>query len=344
MMPDKGNQANGVRASLGRIGERLRSEFEFSVVVWIGLLAMLVISSMAIFRFFTGHVSGAVTNTVIVTLIGCVLAYAAFTPDSKRASRLFAVIATLACLGSTIMLGRTGFLWAYVVLWVNYLLADRRLALPLNLVLISGLLFQHELFDTGPERLTFVVTALLITGCGYLYSNRFDAQRRLLEELATHDPLTGAGNRRLMRRQLDQAIERFAADGRQSTLLVLDLDDFKSVNDEFGHEAGDRVLEHFAEHVRTLLRSDDGFYRMGGEEFVILLPGMNDDTARKALPKLHQRLSGSVTGPDGPIRLSAGVATLAAGEDWSRWLARADNAMYRAKRTGRDRLLFALPP
>ena len=343
-MPIKGNQANGLRASIGRIGERLRSEFEFSVLIWIGLLAMLVIGSLAVFRFLTGHLSGAVTNSVIVILIGSVLAYATCTPNSKRASRLFAIVATLACLGSTIMLGRTGFLWAYVVLWVNYLIVDRRLALPLNLLLVTGLLFQHGLFDTGPERLTFFITALMITGCGYLYSNRFDAQRRLLEELATHDPLTGAGNRRLMRRHLDQAIERFFTAGCQSTLLVLDLDDFKSVNDDFGHEAGDRVLKHFAEHVRGLLRSDDGFYRMGGEEFVILLPGMSDDMARKALPKLHQRLSGSVAGPNGPIRLSAGVATLTAGEDWSRWLARADNAMYRAKRTGRDRLLFAQPP
>ena len=343
-MPTKGNQANSVRASLGRFRERLRSEFEFSVLIWIGLVAMLVIGSMAVFRLLTGHPTGALTNSVIVVLIGTVLAYAVSTPDSKSASRLFAVVATLACLGSTIMLGRTGFLWAYVVLWVNYLLAGRQLALPLNLVLVTGLLFQHGLFDTGPERLTFIVTALLITGCGFVYSNRFDAQRWLLEDMATHDPLTGAGNRRLMRRHLAQAIEKFTTERRQSTLVVLDLDGFKSVNDNFGHEAGDRVLEHFAEHVRGLLRSDDGFYRMGGEEFVILLPGMDEGTARKALPKLHRRLSGSVTGPDGPIRLSAGVATLTGGEDWSRWLARADNAMYRAKRTGRDRLLFALPP
>ena len=101
------------------------------------------------------------------------------------------------------------------------------------------------------------------------------------------------------------------------------------------------MLERFAASVRSALRLEDGLYRMGGEEFVVLLRGMSAVTAATALPELHERLSGSVPGPEGTIRFSAGAAILKSGEDWSRWLARADNALYEAKQAGRDRLVIA---
>jgi diguanylate cyclase (GGDEF)-like protein len=122
---------------------------------------------------------------------------------------------------------------------------------------------------------------------------------------------------------------------------VIDLDHFKAVNDQFGHEAGDAVLERFSAQVRNILRSEDGFFRLGGEEFVLLLPGMDRQTAEQALPDLHKRLSGTIDGPDGPIFISAGAAVLADSDNWSSWLARADSAMYQAKRAGRNCIHFA---
>ena len=101
------------------------------------------------------------------------------------------------------------------------------------------------------------------------------------------------------------------------------------------------MLTAFVEVVRDALRTEDGLYRLGGEEFVILLREMDAATAKANLDDLHRRLSGKVEGPDAPLYFSAGAAVLSEGENWSRWLARADHALYDAKRAGRDRLIIA---
>jgi diguanylate cyclase (GGDEF)-like protein len=321
--------------------QRLRRNFELAVLVSFGLLAAVVIGGMAIYRFSTGNTLGGIVNTSITTAIILVLGFALNNRKIQLASIIFVLIATTGCIVSAVLLGRTGVLWSYVVLWINFLLVSRHIALPINLVLVSILATQAWLFDDTQEHITYSVTALLVIGYGYIFSERFSAQRKLLEELASHDPLTGAGNRRLMRRQLQKTILARDLADQTSTLVIMDIDHFKSVNDDFGHEAGDTVLERFAAQVRKQMRSEDGFFRLGGEEFVLLLPGMDADDARKVLPSLHQRLSGTIRGPAGPIHFSAGVAVLRPEDDWSRWLARADHAMYEAKHAGRNRLHFA---
>lgn len=326
---------------LGKLTQRLRRNFELAVLVSFGSLAMLVVAGMAVYRFSTGNLLGGLVNTSIVAAIVLVIAFALSSRKVHLASLVFVLVATAGCIVSAVLLGRTGVLWSYVVLWINFLLVSRHLALPINLTLIIALATQAWLFEGTQEHITYTVTAMLVIGYGYIFSERFSAQRQLLEELAHHDPLTGAGNRRLMRRQLQKAILARDLADQPSTLVIMDIDHFKNVNDEYGHEAGDSVLERFSAKVRTVMRGEDGFFRLGGEEFVLLLPGMDLEDARKALPGLHERLSGTIQGPAGPIHFSAGVAILRQQDDWSRWLARADHAMYEAKHAGRNRLHFA---
>ncbi len=321
--------------------ERLREDFVLAVVASFSALAGLAIGGFAVYRLLTGHLAGAVLNSSILLLILSILAYALKSGHSRRAALVFAIVATAACIISAAVLGRTGFLWAYAVLWLNYLLTGRRLALGLNLSLIVAMLALAHLFSNMLEQVTFIVTALLISGYGYISSQRSEAQQIELERLASTDPLTGAGNRRLMRQRLERAVRGFDRRGEPATVMVLDLDHFKQINDRFGHEAGDEVLAEFADQVRAGIRAGDGFFRMGGEEFVILLPGMDSQAARETLPALHRRLSECTRGPESMVHISAGAAVLKPGEGWSRWLARADSALYEAKRAGRDRLIFA---
>jgi diguanylate cyclase (GGDEF)-like protein len=340
-MNKPGSRPDASASWLGQMMQRLRRNFELAVLVSFGTLAALVVSGIAIYRFTTGNLLGGLINSTIVLAIVAVIVFALNGRRVRLASLIFTLVATAGCIASAVLLGRTGVFWSYVVLWINFLLVTRHIALPINLVLITVLATQGWLFENTQEHITYSVTALLVIGYGYIFSERFSAQRRLLEELASHDPLTGAGNRRLMRTQLQKAILARDLAGQASTLVVMDIDHFKNVNDHYGHEAGDSVLERFAAQVRKVMRSEDGFFRLGGEEFVLLLPGMDLVTARKALPSLHERLSGAIEGPSGPIHCSAGVAELRAQDDWSSWLARADHAMYEAKRAGRNRLHFA---
>jgi len=155
--------------------------------------------------------------------------------------------------------------------------------------------------------------------------------RAQLSHLATHDPLTGVRNRR--------GLTDLLAAHPDAALLICDLDHFKQVNDRYGHDVGDRVLERFGELLRDLSRAADVPMRLGGEEFCMILPGTDHDGAIRAAERLRietwRRMQGLI--PE-RITVSIGVATNADGKlDAEALLAKADRSLYAAKQAGRDR-------
>jgi diguanylate cyclase (GGDEF)-like protein len=163
-----------------------------------------------------------------------------------------------------------------------------------------------------------------------------------LQRLARRDGLTGLLNRRAMHDLLDRQMQmrRRAAD--TFSVLMIDVDEFKSVNDGHGHEVGDRALTHIARLMTQSLRAEDRVGRFGGEEFVVLLAGSNHARALAEAERL--RLSVQTTPLSHgeltvPLTVSIGVAEwTGSSEDVSRLLVRADAALYRAKRLGRNRV------
>ncbi|MBW3550859.1 MAG: GGDEF domain-containing protein, partial [Proteobacteria bacterium] len=117
------------------------------------------------------------------------------------------------------------------------------------------------------------------------------------------------------------------------------LDHFKAINDGFGHEAGDAVLVQFSDLVRSSTRKGDRFFRLGGEEFALLLPGADIDALRDITEHLRASVERAVRCDDRPVTISIGATPLAAGESASSWLSRADSAMYLAKGEGRNRVV-----
>ncbi|HEY9400523.1 MAG TPA: sensor domain-containing diguanylate cyclase [Luteimonas sp.] len=162
-----------------------------------------------------------------------------------------------------------------------------------------------------------------------------------LEHLATHDTLTGLPNRHRLERELQHAMEHAAQTRSGLAVLYLDLDGFKAANDRAGHHAGDRVLREVAHRLQQGLRHGDLVARVGGDEFVVLLPGCGDPAAARALADgLRIRLHPPYTLPDGPIQLDASVGVAcypADGSDPETLLTYADRAMYAAKRRGAQR-------
>lgn len=162
-----------------------------------------------------------------------------------------------------------------------------------------------------------------------------------LEQLAQHDPLTGAANRRHFFERAAEELARARRHGDALSLVMLDLDHFKRINDHWGHAAGDRVLQAFAAGVRSLLRREDLFGRIGGEEFVVLLPATGPEGALLLAERLRGDTEGLELEENGErvsVTTSAGVATLGAGDaSMDALLQRADEALYAAKRAGRNR-------
>ncbi len=159
---------------------------------------------------------------------------------------------------------------------------------------------------------------------------------------ARHDPLTGALNRR----GLDEAMQREIATAKRKgttlCLALLDIDNFKKLNDDLGHEAGDEALTHLANVTRECMRPQDTLARYGGEEFVILLPDTDLEQGIATLTRLQRELTKQFFLRDNMkvlITFSAGVAQLAADEAALDGIKRADQAMYIAKRTGKNRVL-----
>lgn len=156
-----------------------------------------------------------------------------------------------------------------------------------------------------------------------------------LEHRASHDPLTGLANRHYLRQAMQRALLQAEETGGQAALLYLDLDGFKQVNDRGGHEAGDRVLCEVARRLQAGLRQTDLVARIGGDEFVVLLPGCGAEHAQRVATELRSQLREPTTLGDGPLQLDAsiGVACFPAdGRTPGDLLSRADAAMYASRR------------
>jgi diguanylate cyclase (GGDEF)-like protein len=173
------------------------------------------------------------------------------------------------------------------------------------------------------------------------------AARRLaerVEELAQIDELTGALNRRYILRTLNGELARAAHSAEPCSIAMIDLDLFKQINDRFGHPVGDQVLRGFAIAVSANLRTIDRLGRYGGEEFLLVLPQASQARAAEAVNRLREIVAGldwSAISDGLAATLSAGVTEIRSGETSDELLARADAAMYRAKRAGRNRVVSA---
>jgi diguanylate cyclase (GGDEF)-like protein/PAS domain S-box-containing protein len=174
-------------------------------------------------------------------------------------------------------------------------------------------------------------------------------RRRIDKELqasATTDSLTDLPNRRQFLARLKEEFLRVQRlDNQRSSVLMLDLDLFKEVNDTYGHAAGDAVLKHFAQQMRNAIRKIDTAGRLGGEEFAVIMPGADSVAARASAERLREVVAETPLVQDGetiPLTVSIGIATIEPRDrNDGATLIRADGALYRAKRNGRNRVEVA---
>ena len=158
---------------------------------------------------------------------------------------------------------------------------------------------------------------------------------REARQLADLDALTSLHNRRYFHETLAREVARAHRYGRSLALIVFDLDDFKAINDRIGHLAGDSVLAEAAERIRDVVRSADIACRVGGDEFAVILPESAASDADQLYKRLQAAVSSRPIGQAGRLKLSAGIAELKADDDGVNFFQRADEALYRAKSTGK---------
>ncbi len=197
--------------------------------------------------------------------------------------------------------------------------------------------------DTNGKITGILGTVRDITDKVQAREQRLRAERA--ETIASTDALTNAYTRRFLNEVTQREMARSSRNSTPLTLVILDIDHFKQINDTHGHLAGDKVLVQLSQLCRNNIRSTDVFSRYGGEEFIILMPETSLELGRQKTEALRQLISSEplieFNGREIPLSFSAGVATWEPGESLESLIARADGALYRAKKSGRDQTCVA---
>lgn len=224
-----------------------------------------------------------------------------------------------------------GIFAAFVLVGLLALLPQSLQGLPLD---------QNAIVQLYVSQLCYLILfRLLVLSKEHSMQVRLEAAR--FYALAHTDPLTNTANRRSIMEALHRLLEHHQKTGEPLSLVLLDLDRFKQINDQYGHEMGDKVLIHIVQTLKQSLRSGDLLGRWGGEEFVLLLPNTPLQEAQQLCEQLQQRLAEHPMDNLRPVSASFGIATAVPGDTPDYLISRADTAMYLSKQAGGNRVEVA---
>ncbi|MBD9680579.1 GGDEF domain-containing protein [Pseudomonas sp. PDM18] len=228
------------------------------------------------------------------------------------------------------------------------LLIFHALVYSVRLVVDRGMPFQSVADNgQGSTFFTFLVFETMLFAIGIAFATLAMVKERAelqFRSAALSDPLTGVGNRRAFMETGERLLRLCEERGEQASLLLCDLDNFKRLNDSFGHPAGDRVLVEFSRITASRMRKHDQFARIGGEEFACLLVAADTEGACQVAERVRREFAELPFMAEGQLSVSIGIATTReAGHDLLRLLSLADQALYAAKAKGRNRIELAAP-
>ena len=243
------------------------------------------------------------------------------------------------------------YLWIPVIYVFAFTVAGHKLSLKISLVIYAlfaaiGLPYIVFGFDQPHGNFTvqlMLVSIVLIAALYFFssYQHRFQIAQLTVDQLArlaNTDTLTQLANRRRMGEAIASELVRFARYGNAFSVIMVDIDHFKSVNDRFGHGVGDQVLVALAARSQEVLRDADTLGRWGGEEFVVILPETRFEQALRKADELCAHVAALPLMGEHAITISCGVTCVAMGDNAATLLNRADKALYAAKNGGRNRV------
>lgn len=317
---------------------RMRADIRLAILTLYCLCAISLITPFAIYRLYEGRILLGVAELIVVGAFAVLTLIAWRSGKSQLAADLTASAASIGTVSLVILMDISN-LWTFSTLVGNFLMARRWLAVVASIIVVLSIGLQPAAFPVLADRLTFLAVASMVSLLGLIYATRVNHRHGQLSDMLSRDALTGALNRRALDHDLRTITMGPAT--REHSLIILDLDAFKQLNDNHGHDAGDQVLVDLARIVHSSIREKDRFYRFGGDEFVLLLPHTGLAGAQRAVEKLREALLHQLKGPSGTIRASMGLAQGQPGETPEQWMKHADDALLAAKRAGKNRVVTA---
>jgi len=236
-------------------------------------------------------------------------------------------------------LGFKALLWVYPSIIVFFITVPMKNALIYNLIFISTFTIIGKDLAEPQLLIRFLVTSLSVYALVAIFVTVIHRQQEVMHNAAVTDPLTGLLNRSTLYDSLAEAVSQNVRAHIPMTLIAIDLDNFKNVNDEFGHDAGDEVLRHTSKILSNGSRVTDKIFRLGGEEFLILLFNTSGKEGTTKAEQLRKQFL--VHGGHMPSA-SFGVAEYLKSETVTQWLKRSDINLYTAKELGRNKVVSDL--
>lgn len=316
------------------------ADFRGKATFGVACTAVCLLLPVAIYDLLTGSIAIGIGSLGIVAILAA-NAYIVSQGYCHQNLTLFGLIPA----GMVFMIGVyqtdgvIASLWCFPALVACYCMLSERKAWIGNLTILAIALPMTWLtleFDYA-TRVTATLCAVSVFSA--IMVRVIDEQRRMLQEQLVRDPLTGLLNRLTFNDRMAHAVELYRQQQLPVSLLAIDIDRFKHLNDTHGHAVGDRVLQETARVINDVLRHDDSTFRMGGEEFTVLLQGANENQACATAERIRHGIAHSHVENVGPVTVSIGVSEYDFGESWEAWAKRGDDRLYAAKRTGRNRVV-----
>lgn len=317
---------------------------EEKVILWVCALSVFFLLPFAVMRFSLGEFWFSLIDTIGLLLIVALFFYV-FASRNAQVSGI--ILSILALTGMTINIyakGTSEVLFMYPTIVACYFLARPNVALSMSIVTLIALL---PLMLNELEDMTFVKVYLSMAACSLFtfgFATQRNQQRDRLLFYSSKDSLTGAENRRSMDERLAEAIQAFERTDIPMSLIILDLDRFKQINDTAGHSVGDDLLIRVTQVLSSRIRVTDHLFRYGGDEFVVLANSSDLTTASQLAEDLRALVDADEAVSGWQMSISLGVAEYIRGETLEAWLKRADEALFESKRQGRNRVMVSNSP
>ncbi len=318
-----------------------RTTSEIMLLILSALSAVLI-SPFAYLRYAEDDIIVAVIDTLIILILLVFFTFVYKTRQVEKAKLFLAIFLACAITAVVVSRGQSHLYWLYPAIIAFYYILPERAAGFICLIAITVISIQVFPAVNPIDFLTIVISLVLTSLFSFMIFSNYRKTNEKLNLLATIDPLTLSGNRRALERKLLDVI----ADQKRKTsavsLLLLDLDLFKNINDKYGHAIGDQALVEVASLITKHTRALDALFRYGGEEFIIMPLKINLAEAMIIAEKLRTLIEQHKFVDHISLTISVGVAQYRAGETAESWIGRADAALYAAKDLGRNRVVAEL--
>ncbi len=297
----------------------------------VGLVPFVIV------RFLHGDWQVAVLDIFLVLTFATLYFVVRHFHKTLLVSVVLAVFALFGNVVSSYLKGPSQIYWLYPTMIITFYILPARLAMALNslavLMIIPAYWGQIDSVTATSIVITFILTNLF----AYVFSSQMKKQQDMLRQLSEKDSLTGVGNRRALLDELTQQKNGKDRNRRGTACVILmDLDHFKAINDEFGHLTGDDILKEFTALLKQITSQKARIFRYGGEEFVVVLECDVVEDCWQLAEKIRNMTELKKFVKDIHLTVSLGIAEIDGNEDLDSWLNRADKALYKAKNSGRN--------